>query len=126
MANCIQDTFRSAVSLESAIDDPEAVFVRRDSQLMGKTPHMGDCLLAELRPDSSMQGGKVSGSLAVMLHGITFANEPDTGGRVSGPLNEAPSILSGVPSKTCLPCLGTRPRSLFLHSARCSFKKKKQ
>ena len=35
------------------------------------------------------------------------------GGRVSGPLNEAPSILSGVPSKTCLPCLGTLPPSFY-------------
>jgi hypothetical protein len=88
---------------------------------------MGDCLLFELAPDSSTQGGKVSGSLAVMLHGITFVNEPDTGGRVSGPLNEAPSILSGVPSKTCVPCLGTRPRSLFFRCcSRWFYKKRKK
>jgi len=42
------------------------------------------------------------------------------GGGVSGALNEAPSILSGVPSETFLPCLKPFPQFLFLTSASAS------
>ena len=59
------------------------------------------------------QGGKASGPLSDTLPVSLHLKTRFHGGRVSGPLNEAPSILSRVPSKTCLPCLGTLPPSFF-------------
>ena len=85
--------------------------ISMSSRLEGKIPQTGGLYRAAKGRRLTTQGGKVSGSLVVMPTGHHPTAIEKFWGKGSGPLNEAPSILSRVPSKTCLPCLGTLPPS---------------